>query len=303
VDMSTTIVSFIMLNSSTPYGVEFRTVLIESASAKLYIVIYPKQSAETVILFHGGPGVPMDFSPIVELLSHKYQVIAFDQRGTGRSPAVADATYSIEEYLQDVEAITQHFDVNKFHWFGHSWGGLYGQIYAEKNPQRILSMFLSSPSSGTGEIWRQTEGEVMSFNKEHAGFWGWSMMGMKSLLGMLGSDKAYQSLFKQVLENYNKEYDPSFTATDTMVENVRAKPINKTRSNILKYPPLKDAVDYRFPIMVAYGQKDIYGASRKSVKIRFPNATFVEIQNAGHIAWKHNYPAFASIFNDFYGLH
>lgn len=296
------IVSIIVLVASVSYGAETTTMLIESASAKLFTVVYPKQSAETVILLHGGPGVPMDFSPIAEQLSRKYQVIAFDQRGTRRSPTVTGETYSIDDYIKDIEAIAQHFGVNKFHLFGHSWGGLYAQIYAEKNPQRVLSMFLSSPSSGTGDLWKQTESEVMSFNKEHSGLWGWSMMGVKSLLGMLGSDKAYQSLFKQVLENYNKEYDPSFTATDTMVENVRAKPINKTRPHIVEYPPLKDAIDYRFPIMVTYGQKDIYGESKKSVRNRFPKATFVEFQNAGHIAWKHNNAAFVRTLTDFYHL-
>jgi len=276
-------------------------MLIESVSAKLFTVVYPKQNAETVILLHGGPGVPMDFSPIPEQLSLKYQVIAFDQRGTGRSPAKG-ATYSIEEYLKDIDAIAQNFGVNKFHLFGHSWGGLYAQIYAEKNPQRVLSMFLCSPSSGTGELWILTESEVMSFNKEQSGLWGWSIMGVKSLLGMLGSDKAYQSLFKQVLENYNKKFDPSFAATDAMVENVRAEPINKTRSHIVEYPLLTDAIDFRFPIMITYGQKDIYGESKKSVKNRFPNATFVEFDNAGHIAWKHNNAKFTRTLTDFYQL-
>ena len=275
---------------------------IESASARLYTVVYPKQEAETVMLLHGGPGVPMDFSPIVEQLSRKYQVIVFDQRGTGRSPAAANATYSIDEYIQDIEAVRRHFGVDKFHLFGHSWGGLYAQVYAEKNPQRVLSMFLCSPSSGTGDIWKQTEREVMRFNKEHSGLWGWAMMGVKSLLGMLGSDKAYQSMFRQVLENYNKEYDPSFSATKAMVENVRARPINKTRPHIMKYPPLKDAVDYQFPIIVTYGEKDIYGESKKSVKSRFPKATFVEFENAGHIVWNHNKTAFVRTLTDFYGL-
>lgn len=164
-------------------------------------------------------------------------------------------------------------------------------------------MFLSSPSSGTGELWKQTESEVMLFNKEHSGLWGWSMMGVKSLFGMLGSDKAYQSLFKQVLENYNKEFDPSFTATDAMVENVRAEPINKTRSRIVEYPPLKDAMDYSFPILITYGQKDIYGESKQNVKKRFPRATFAEFENAGHVAWRHNKEKFNNTLIEFYQLH
>lgn len=72
--------------------------LIDSASARIFTIIYPKQNAETIILLHGGPGVPMDFSPLAEHLSGNYQVIIFEQRGTGRSPA-KEAAYSIEEYV------------------------------------------------------------------------------------------------------------------------------------------------------------------------------------------------------------
>lgn len=142
----------------------------------------------------------------------------------------------------------------------------------------------------------------MSYNKARSGFWGWSLMGLKSLLGMLGSDKAYQSLFKQALENYNADFDTTFTATDTMVENVRAEPINKTRASIVEYPILKDTVDHQFPIIITYGQKDIYGESRKVVKKRFPKATIVEIPSAGHLAWKQNETAFVRILTDFYNL-
>jgi len=92
----------------------------------------------------------MKFSPIAAQLYRRYQVISFDQHGTGRPPAAADATYSIDEYMQDIETIAQHLGVKKFHLFGHSWGGLYAQIYAEKNSLRILGRFLSSPGSGTG---------------------------------------------------------------------------------------------------------------------------------------------------------
>lgn len=277
------------------------TLLVESASAKLLTVIYPNHDADSVILLHGGPGVPMDFSTIAEPLSRKYQVIIFDQRGTGRSP-VSERTYSIGSYVQDIDAVAHRFGVKTFHLFGHSWGGLYAQIYAETNPQRILSMFLCSPSSGTGQHWRQTEREVMTFNKGKAGHWGWSMMGAKSLLGTLGFDKAYQSLFKQVMENYVRDFDPSFSATDAMVENVRAEPINRTRASILKYPLLKDSVNYDFPIVVTYGQKDIYGRSRQYVRTRFPKATFVEYANAGHIAWKNNSAQFIASLTDFYRL-
>jgi proline iminopeptidase len=276
-------------------------MLIESVHARLFVTVHPRNCSETVILLHGGPGVPMDFSPIEKQLSHKYQVITFDQRGTGRSPAF-EATYSIKEYLDDIDAVARHFGLDRFHLFGHSWGGLYAQIYAEKNPRRVLSMFLSSPSSGTGEHWKQTEHEVMSFNRERSGTWGWSLMGMRSLLGMLGSDAAYRSLFKQVLENYHREFNPTFSATDAMVEQVRAEPINRTRPHIAEYPLLKTAA-YPFSIMIAYGEKDIYGKSKEHVRNRFPTAIVVAIERAGHIAWLHNSKRFSALLDDFYQLY
>jgi proline iminopeptidase len=277
------------------------TALVRSTHAQLYTTIYPKQDAQTVVLLHGGPGVPMDDSPIAELLQQKFQVITFDQRGTGRSPAEG-ASYAIEEYLEDLNTIAHHFGVEQFHLFGHSWGGLYGQIYAENHPEKVLSLFLSSPSSGTGQMWTEAEREVMAFNKKHSGFWGWSQMGVRSLLGTLGFDSAYQSLFKQVLENYNKEFDPNFVASAEMVEHVRAEPINKTRPHIVAYPLLKDEVKYNFPVIVVYGEKDIYGASKRYVKRRYPEATFIEVENAGHIAWRHTPKRFAEIVVKFYGL-
>lgn len=276
-----------------------RSLSVESGCARLFTQVYERPGAETVILLHGGPGVPMDFSPITLVLAKRYQVVAFDQRGTGRSPAPG-AAYGMAEYLEDIENIARSLKVDRFHLFGHSWGGLYAQIYAEKHPERILSIFLCSPSSGTGELWELTEREVMGFNRSRSGIWSWSMMGLKSALGMAGSDAAYRSLFKQVLENYNLDWQPGFRASDAMVEHVRAAPINRTRAAIAAYPPLRDPAGFEFPILLTYGQKDIYGASRALVSRRLPRAKVIEIKGTGHLPWLHNPSEFERILSDFY---
>jgi heme-degrading monooxygenase HmoA len=41
------------------------------------------------------------------------------------------------------------------------------------------------------------------------------------------------------------------------------------------------------PVIVTYGEKDIYGESQRPARNRFPKAAFVEIENAGHIARRH----------------
>ena len=97
-------------------------------------------------------------------------------------------------YISDIDSVARFYGVSKFHLWGHSWGGLYAQIYANKNLEKLLSMFLCSPGSGTGEQWKQTEKEVMHFNKSKCTSWQWSKMGMNNLLGILGSDKGYKQL-------------------------------------------------------------------------------------------------------------
>lgn len=279
---------------------ETKMMLIESNSAKLFTTVYPNPKAETILLLHGGPGVPMDFSPIADQLSNHYQIIIFEQRGTGRSPA-DNATFSMVEYMNDIDAVTNYFGIDSFHLFGHSWGGLYAQIYAENNPDRVKSLFLVSPSSGTGETWVKMEKEVMQFNLERSGLWGWSLMGMRSLFGMLGFDGAYQSLFKQVLKNYNKEYDASFIATDAMVENVRAEVVNKTRENIVAYPELKTDL-FKISTLITYGDNDIYGSSKEHLLSRLPQAKRIIFKNSGHIPWLYNKEQFIVTLTAFYHL-
>ncbi len=294
--------SFLMLLS--PFVVaEPVTQMIEGKGVSLYTVLYPKDNSETIILLHGGPGVPMGFHQVVEVLSKKYQIIVFDQRGTGRSP-MTNIDYSMEAYVQDINSIADQYSLSNFHIFGHSWGGLYAQIYAEKFPENILSLFLSSPSSGTGEHWEQTEREVLEFNKSKATTWQWLMMGVNSLRGMLGSDNAYQTMFRQVIANYNKGLNVEASVGEDLTEQVRADPVNKTRKYILKYPLLNSPVSYRFPIVVQYGEdeKDIYAQSKQHIYKRFPDAKTSIIENSGHIAWLNNPRDFKDFLQSFYRI-
>ena len=295
--------SFLMFLFPLVVAAEPVTRMVEGKGVSLFTVLYPKENSETIILLHGGPGVPMGFHQIVEVLSKKYQIIVFDQRGTGRSP-MTSSDYSMEAYVQDMNTIAKQYSLSSFHIFGHSWGGLYAQIYAEKFPENVLSLFLSSPSSGTGEQWEQTESEVLEFNKSKATTWQWLMMGVNSLRGMLGSDAAYQAMFRQVIANYNKGLDVEVSVGEEMIEQVRADPVNKTRKHILKYPLLNSPVSYRFPIVVQYGEseKDIYAQSKRHIYERFPEAKISNIKNSGHIAWMNNPHDFNDLLQSFYRI-
>lgn len=276
------------------------TAFIKNGKAKLSLKIYSNENPETVILLHGGPGVPDDMLEVVEQLKNRYRVITFEQRGVGLSECNG-CGYKMEDYISDIDAISDYFKIDSFHLFGHSWGGLYAQIYAEARPEKIKSLFLCSPSSGTNETWEKTEKEVLQFNKRMTNFREWMRMGWNSLLGMLGSDKAYQRIFEQVLKNYHADYGKIPVDTESL-SGVHAKPINETRKEIIGYKPLTELKDTNFPILITYGDNDIYGDSKNELINRFPTANVQLLDNCGHIPWKHNLSHFKSILDEFYGI-
>ena len=274
------------------------TNLIDNQGDKLFSTIYLNAKKETIILLHGGPGFPSDLSEVVEILKDRFQIITFHQRGTKKS-LCKSKDYSMDAYISDVNAVAKFYNIQKFHLWGHSWGGLYAQIYADKYPDNLLSLFLCCPGSGTGIEWKQTEKEVMQFNKSKCTTWEWSKMGMNNLLGMLGSDNAYKRLFKQVMKNYN--YD--FIKTEHLgvdLGNLKADPINKTRPEIVKYSILNKQENPNYKISIVYGDRDIYKASKDFVINRYPTAKVWTIKNCGHIPWLHNPTEYKAILEKHY---
>jgi len=208
-------------------------------------------------------------------------------------------TYSVDYQQYALIFLLFQQALDSFRLFGHSWGGLYAQIYAEVRPDKITSLFLCSPSSGTNETWKETEKEVMLFAKENTSKKEWTKMGWNSLLGMFGSDKAYQKLFKQVLKNYHNNYG-KVEIEDEYFTKIHAKPVNKTRKEIVKYKSLTEFNNPEYPIIITYGENDVYGESNNELLKRFPTARVETIEKCGHIPWKHNPTEFNKILTEYY---
>lgn len=272
--------------------------IIVNGNCRLAVKIYPQPEAETVILLHGGPGVPDEMTEVREILTDKLQVITFDQRGIGMED-VDKLSFDMAGFISDINSIAGYFDLRSFHLFGHSWGGLYAQLYAHDFPQRILSLFLCSPASGTGRQWEQTEREVFQYNKERSTLAEWMGMGLNTALGLLGSKKAYRNLFRQIIINYHKGYGVE-PPDEKKLARINSRAGTKTRLAIKKHPPLGIFGKTPYPVIITYGQFDAYGTSRKWVIDRFPDAQLAIIPGSGHTPWKHNLPEFKIVLSAFY---
>lgn len=273
-------------------------IIISNGYARLTVRLYARSNAETVILLHGGPGVPDEMTEVREFLTQHMQVITFDQRGIGQD-ICNQCTFSIPEYISDINCIAACFNLDKFHLFGHSWGGLYAQLYAWEYPGRIASLFLCSPGSGTGRIWELTEKEIFRYNQIRSTFGEWLIMGFNALLGMLGSNRAYRRLYRQVIINYHKGFNVPPPEPEKLA-GISSRAGNKTRNAIKRYPPLGIFGKTPYPVIITYGQYDAYGESKNHVFNRFPEARTAIIPDCGHTPWKHNMKEFQRILHEFY---
>lgn len=107
-----------------------------------------------LMIVHGGPGASHDyFLPYLLPLARHNQLIFIDERGSGRSQKLADpAGYTVENTVEDVEAVRQALSLGKITLLGHSYGGVLAQAYALKYQQNLTHLILCSTFPSTSQM-------------------------------------------------------------------------------------------------------------------------------------------------------
>jgi len=104
------------------------------------------RGAETAVYLHGGPWNMSDGGYDLDELADDRTLIAFDQRSGGRSDLVNDPTLlTVEYYVRDLEALRQHFGLDKMILIGQSWGCALATLYTAEHPHRVKRLLLLSP--------------------------------------------------------------------------------------------------------------------------------------------------------------
>jgi len=120
------------------------------------VMIYYKilGRGEPLMIVHGGPGASHDyFLPYLLPLARHNKLIFIDERGSGRSQNLADASgYTIENMVEDVEAVRQALGLGKISLLGHSYGGALAQAYALKYQRNLSHLILGSTWSSTKRL-------------------------------------------------------------------------------------------------------------------------------------------------------
>jgi proline iminopeptidase len=107
-----------------------------------------------LLIVHGGPGASHDyFLPWLLALARTNRLIFIDERGSGRSERVEDVhQYTVENMVEDVEAVRTALGLGKISLLGHSYGGVLAQAYALKYQKNLSHLILASTFPSTKQM-------------------------------------------------------------------------------------------------------------------------------------------------------
>lgn len=117
--------------------------VVSKDGTRLHIREFGK--GKPVIFLAGGPGTNAVYmEPVWQRLSKNFHCIILNQRGTDSSLVanVDSASMSMDNYVNDIEALRNHLQLKKLTLLGHSWGGMLAMVYLAKEPGRVNKMIL-----------------------------------------------------------------------------------------------------------------------------------------------------------------
>lgn len=110
---------------------------------------YERAGAGPRLLFIGGTGGDLRQKPSVfeGPLPRRFDLLAFDQRGLGRS-SKPDRPYTMADYADDAAGLLDHVGWDGCAVIGVSFGGMVAQELAIRHPARVARLVLACTSSG-----------------------------------------------------------------------------------------------------------------------------------------------------------
>ena len=104
-------------------------------------------SGPALYMVHGIGSRKTTWQGLIPSLEDAFTCVAYDLRGHGASP-VPPVPYTLDDLVDDLEALRAKLGHEQLHVIGHSLGGMIGPAYARAHPDRTLSVGLLSTAAG-----------------------------------------------------------------------------------------------------------------------------------------------------------
>jgi pimeloyl-ACP methyl ester carboxylesterase len=113
----------------------------------IHLYYEEKGQGEPLLLIMGLGASTLSWAEQIPTFAREYRVVAFDNRGAGRSDKPA-MRYNIALFAGDTAGLMDALGIDSAHVYGQSMGGFIAQEFALRYPQRVRTLVLGSTSCG-----------------------------------------------------------------------------------------------------------------------------------------------------------
>lgn len=264
------------------------------------------ENTTPVLLLSGGPGFAgSHLRTVADALDDHQQVILLDQRGSGRSTIddVTSLQWSIDTYVNDLEAVRSEAGIDKWSIVGHSWGAILASAYAARHPDHVERVALIGPAGLDATFWPTYQTNIFAKLGDNA---------QRIMADVPPPTEQSMEAFAEYSRAMNRAMAPAMladTENETAIAALRDEMsaehyfpvVGLIMQSVLQSFDLKDAVaNFEGEVLVLQGDADPIGPGVPAQIVEhFPSATAQTIEDAGHFLFLEQPEALNTALIDF----
>ncbi len=275
------------------------------------IVGNPNNHKTPLILLHGGPGSSHNYFELLDDLAKMDDrtIIMYDQFGCGKSEVFDEEhLFNKDTWIEELEALRNHLNLDKVHLLGQSWGGMMEIIYLiDHKPKGIKSITLSS-TLASASLYASEQHRMIK------------QLPLAYQEAIFEAERTNDFTSKQCQEaiSYYMERHCCDAITDQSPECLKRKKTCGSQSYITawgpnEFTPSGNLKDYEYtdklhlintPTLIISGTDDLSTPLvSKSLYDNIPNATWHLLPNARHMCFVDQNKQYKEILTDFLNKH
>ncbi|PHS69706.1 MAG: prolyl aminopeptidase [Methylophaga sp.] len=259
-----------------------------------------------IIFLHGGPGSGCRPQHRCYFDPNLYHIILFDQRGCGRSLPHGELTHNSTPYLiNDMEAIREKLNIDRWIIFGGSWGATLGLVYAQRHPEKVLAMILRGiflgrkqdinwvyAEGGASKLfpdtWQQLVRHLPEADQKEPLRAYYQQLTSADELHQMAAAKTLQTWESTIVMLRDHEHQPDFNQDPGPLAHSRIQLHYALNECFIADTPILDNIEFirHIPTKIIHGRYDIVCPMQQSWELHqvWPETELNIIPMAGHAA-------------------
>ncbi|WP_131781452.1 alpha/beta fold hydrolase [Legionella gresilensis] len=253
--------------------------------AKLYVRIVAENkdsfnSKPYIFMLPGGPGANHSHYKAYECLNSIGNVVFFDPRGCGLSDKDIPTTYSMDNYIKDLEEIRKQLNLEQIILLGKSYGAMCALGYALENSQYIAKLILAAGSPSYKNL-DDAEAYIKTFGSKEQ-----QLICEKLWSGTFTSNEEVNDYFDKMDTVYSWKKRHNLPAQSSHADYPFAhEPLNQGFRGFLRTFNYEDRLsEVACPTLILVGEEDWITNKKHSIVManKIPNSKLIILKNADH---------------------